>query len=510
MFRLCVALCACFALSLSAQAQCIDSWQSAGLPSAGTPSCATEWDVDGPGGEPPRLVVGGQGFFGPGIPPGTRLLALTENGWEPLDLPGSIPAVLASYQGDLYIGLQFPATINGVTSGLVRIRAGVTETIPGPNSAAALHVHNGLLYVGGGFAFPVGAGTAFNIAAFDGEAWSTLGTGTTAAVRAIGSYQGDLVVGASFGTFGAQPPNRLGRWNGAAWVAAPNALSGDPISFVASNGADLYIGTQFNSIAPSLGLFGAVARWNGAAWSIPGGQPINTGSLRGMRVISGTLYIAGQFSFIGTVQANNIAAWNGVAWSGLGPIPNGVTGTLNGLAEWQGKPAPFGLLFNFANGGPYGMLAYGPGSPPAITRQPFDGVVCLGTTGVLSTVVSGSFPMTYQWRRDGQPLANGPTPWGSTIAGATGPSLSIANFTTFDADSYDCVISNACGGPVTSLAAMLTLRCIADINCDDSVDDLDITAFFAAFEQGAADVNGDETVDDLDISAFFAQFEAGC
>ncbi len=54
--------------------------------------------------------------------------------------------------------------------------------------------------------------------------------------------------------------------------------------------------------------------------------------------------------------------------------------------------------------------------------------------------------------------------------------------------------------------------CAADFNGDDGVDDLDIVAFFTAFEQGepAADVNGDDGIDDLDIVAFFAAFEAGC
>ncbi len=54
--------------------------------------------------------------------------------------------------------------------------------------------------------------------------------------------------------------------------------------------------------------------------------------------------------------------------------------------------------------------------------------------------------------------------------------------------------------------------CIADFNRDDGVDDLDIAAFFLAFESGEqnADVNNDSGIDDLDISAFFAAFESGC
>ncbi len=54
--------------------------------------------------------------------------------------------------------------------------------------------------------------------------------------------------------------------------------------------------------------------------------------------------------------------------------------------------------------------------------------------------------------------------------------------------------------------------CIADFNGDDGVDDLDIAAFFAAFETGEpnADVNNDDGIDDLDIIEFFVRFEQGC
>ncbi len=54
--------------------------------------------------------------------------------------------------------------------------------------------------------------------------------------------------------------------------------------------------------------------------------------------------------------------------------------------------------------------------------------------------------------------------------------------------------------------------CRADFNGDDGIDDLDIAAFFLAFEQGdaPADVNGDDGIDDLDIAAFFEAFENGC
>lgn len=63
-----------------------------------------------------------------------------------------------------------------------------------------------------------------------------------------------------------------------------------------------------------------------------------------------------------------------------------------------------------------------------------------------------------------------------------------------------------------SLDCTLCPPCAADFNNDEGVDDLDIAAFFAAFESGdsCADANGDDGIDDLDIAFFFTQFEQGC
>ncbi len=65
---------------------------------------------------------------------------------------------------------------------------------------------------------------------------------------------------------------------------------------------------------------------------------------------------------------------------------------------------------------------------------------------------------------------------------------------------------------ITGTVGSACSPCAADFNRDEGVDDLDISAFFMAFESGeaCADVNNDDGIDDLDISAFFAAFESGC
>ncbi|MBI5770412.1 MAG: immunoglobulin domain-containing protein [Verrucomicrobia bacterium] len=82
---------------------------------------------------------------------------------------------------------------------------------------------------------------------------------------------------------------------------------------------------------------------------------------------------------------------------------------------------------------------------PTIVAQPASAVVPVGGTLTLQVQASGSFPMTWQWRKDTTP-----------IAGATFASYSKHGFAAGDAGSYDVVITNAAGS-ITSAAAAVTL-----------------------------------------------------
>ncbi|MBX3316692.1 MAG: hypothetical protein KF902_07500 [Phycisphaeraceae bacterium] len=74
----------------------------------------------------------------------------------------------------------------------------------------------------------------------------------------------------------------------------------------------------------------------------------------------------------------------------------------------------------------------------------------------------GSVPLpnaTYQWYRNGSPLGDGPTAWGSDIAGSQTYSLNISNIRHEDAGAYLCVIDGLLCGLVTSDAAYLDVYC---------------------------------------------------
>ncbi len=89
----------------------------------------------------------------------------------------------------------------------------------------------------------------------------------------------------------------------------------------------------------------------------------------------------------------------------------------------------------------------------------------------------------------------------------------ISNFPMVGGQSITIRVGGGASGTTFGVGTLnVDFRCAADFNGDDGIDDLDITAFFTAFENGdtSADINADDGIDDLDISLFFTLFELGC
>lgn len=82
---------------------------------------------------------------------------------------------------------------------------------------------------------------------------------------------------------------------------------------------------------------------------------------------------------------------------------------------------------------------------PILTSLPASRTIVAPNAATFSVIATG-FPVpTYQWRKNG-----------TAIAGATGPTLSLASTTSADAGNYDVVVTNALG-TATSPAATLTV-----------------------------------------------------
>jgi hypothetical protein len=82
-------------------------------------------------------------------------------------------------------------------------------------------------------------------------------------------------------------------------------------------------------------------------------------------------------------------------------------------------------------------------SGPAFTLSPISTSACLGQPASFTVFATGAQPISYQWRRNGAP-----------IAGATGATLTLGTTQLSDTASYDCVATNRCA-VVTSSAATL-------------------------------------------------------
>lgn len=133
------------------------------------------------------------------------------------------------------------------------------------------------------------------------------------------------------------------------------------------------------------------------------------------------------------VSYDNEAPWPAGA-DGIGPALQriSVTGYGNDPTNWTAAGRSPGAPF-------------GGGAPPTITSNPTNVTVVAGETAQFRVQASGAPPLSYQWRRNGQPLN-----------GATAATLTLADVQTSQAGTYDCVVLNPSGSAV-SVGAVLTV-----------------------------------------------------
>ncbi len=110
--------------------------------------------------------------------------------------------------------------------------------------------------------------------------------------------------------------------------------------------------------------------------------------------------------------------------------------------------------------------------------------------------------VTYQWRRNGQPLND-----------QTGPTLTLTNLSDLDATSYDCVVTTPCRTE-TSRPGVLTL-CQGDINADGTRNTADLTLLLVNFGQAVptctgGDLNSDGQVNTNDLTLLLVRFGQNC
>ena len=95
------------------------------------------------------------------------------------------------------------------------------------------------------------------------------------------------------------------------------------------------------------------------------------------------------------------------------------------------------------------VLSVDAGQPPVVNIQPVDRAVSSGATVSFNVSVTGSTPLSYQWRLNGTSLVNG-----GGISGATTASLLLAGVQPVQAGNYSVIVSNFAGTTISSNAVL--------------------------------------------------------
>jgi trimeric autotransporter adhesin len=205
--------------------------------------------------------------------------------------------------------------------------------------AMALDGSSGL-YAGGKFRYAGGTSlepgnvAANGIAHWNGSGWSALGTGISQCqdlgsgcspeVRAIATSGNNVYIGGNFKNAGGVSVSHIAKWDGQNWSSLGTGTD-QPVKALAVDGnGNVYAGGNFTN-AGGVSVYG-LARWNGTAWEkLPSSNAFCQTHLCGVSALtfdrSGNLYLGGVFDIGGAWK--QIAKWDGIAFVGAGGAPVG-------------------------------------------------------------------------------------------------------------------------------------------------------------------------------------------
>lgn len=215
------------------------------------------------------------------------------------------------------------------------------------NSMWDLQVWNGDLYIAGNYLDLAGNPDLDHIAKWNGTDYSGVGGTITGAVPLIvldlqvadvGNGERLYAAGRFLG-IGGVPANNIAAWDGSAWSALGTGITHTSIAqvicmttFDDGNGAALYAGGSFSTAGGVPAL--RIAKWDGANWSGMGDGFNST--VQELTVFDdGTgpaLYAMGNFTLSGATAIPHIAKWNGTSWEAVG---TGVDGNIYGAIVYD-------------------------------------------------------------------------------------------------------------------------------------------------------------------------------
>jgi trimeric autotransporter adhesin len=471
------------------------SWSALGSPTNGVNSTVFALAVydDGTG---PALYAGGDFGTAGGIP-ASRIAKWNGTSWAALG-SGLVPTVYAisslvlGADSALYAGGHFflsgSKAINYVAAWQESAWLPVGTVGQGVRSEVyALTAHDagdGLdLYVGG-FLQTVGQVFTSDVARWDGDTWSNLGSGVSLSqVFAFAVLKGgttsELFVAGGFLQAGGASANRIAKWDGSTWssLGSPtNGVNSDVRALAVyddGTGPALYAGGSFTTaggIAAS-----RIAKWDGTSWSALG-SPTNgvNSTVNALAVYDdGTgpaLYAGGSFTTAGGIAASRIAKWDGTDWSALGSPTNGVNSTVFALAVYDDGTGPAlyaGGGFTTAGGIAASRIAKWDGTDWSALGSPTNGVN--GTVQALAVYDDGTGPALYaggDFTTAGGIAASRIAKWNGTSWSALGSPTNGVNGTVHALAVYDDGTGPALylGGGFTTAGGIVSVR-IAKWSC---------------------------------------------
>lgn len=167
----------------------------------------------------------------------------------------------------------------------------------------------------------------------------------------------------------------------------------------------------------------------------------------------------GQFTFVrtpsGSGNVSHISRYDSTGnYEGSWPTGAGFDNSAYALALAEDGKIWVGGDFTTYNGVAAQRLIRlnGEAIPLAITLHPVAQVVNPSAAAIFTARATGTTAISYQWRKDGTPLADG-----GNISGATTPQLSIANAAVSDEGLYTLRVSNASGEEISVGAELVVL-----------------------------------------------------
>ncbi len=212
------------------------------------------------------------------------------------------------------------------------------------------------------------------------QTWQPVGSGTSSAVYALETFNGELYAGGTFTAIGGVNAQYLARWNGSAWNGGVGLISylasdgclhaNDTALFIGDggrvrfwNGTNMFNLTGVNSSSFNSNIwalthfqdtlyvagffstpFAHIAKWTGNEYvSVTSGS---NAQITELIPFEDQLFVGGDLLYAGDSLVNHTALWNGTAWNRMG---NGVNNDVYAHCIFQ-DTLYIGGSFTQANG----------------------------------------------------------------------------------------------------------------------------------------------------------------